>query len=68
MALHAADPAYLSFEKTTLPEAVSRGIGVQAMKAFGNAALSLPSHCATVGCSTTGQRDAALRITQNFQP
>ena len=82
MPLHAADPAYLSFEKTTLPEAVSRGIGVQAMKVFGNAfllrvlnaeeclryALSLPIHCATVGCSTTGQLDDDLRIAQNFKP
>jgi uncharacterized protein len=82
MPLHAADPAYLSFEKLALPEAVSRGIGVQAMKVFGNAfllrvlqadeclryALSLPIHCATVGCSTTGQLDDDLRIAQNFKP
>ena len=82
MPLHAADPAYLSFEKTTLPAAVDRGIGIQAMKVFANAfllrvlnaeeclryALSLPIHCATVGCSTQGQLDDDVRIAQNFQP
>jgi predicted aldo/keto reductase-like oxidoreductase len=82
MPLHAADPAYLSFEKITLPAAVGRGIGVQAMKVFGNAfllrvlnaeeclryALSLPVHCATVGCSTAGQLDDDVRIAQNFKP
>ncbi len=82
MPLHAADPAYLSFEKTALPEAVSRGIGIQAMKVFGNAfllrvlnaeeclkyALSLPIHCATVGCSTIGQLDDDVRIAQSFKP
>jgi len=82
MPLHAADPAYLSFEKITLPEAVQRGIGIQAMKVFGNAfllrvlnaeeclryALSLPIHCATVGCSTTGQLDDDVRVAQNFKP
>ena len=82
MPLHAADPAYLSFEKTTLPAATERGIGVQAMKVFGNAfllrvlnaeeclkyALSLPIHCATVGCSTLGQLDDDVRFAQNFKP
>jgi uncharacterized protein len=82
MPLHAADPAYLSFEETTLPSAVSRGIGIQAMKVFGNAfllrvlnaeeclkyALSLPIHCATVGCSTIGQLDDDVRFAQNFKP
>ena len=82
MPLHAADPAYFSFEKTALPEAVSRGIGIQAMKVFGNAfllrvlnaeeclkyALSLPIHCATVGCSTAGQLDDDVRIAQFFKP
>jgi predicted aldo/keto reductase-like oxidoreductase len=82
MPLHAADPAYLSFEKITLPAAVERGIGIQAMKVFGNAfllrvlnaeeclryALSLPVHCATVGCSTAGQLDDDVRIAQNFKP
>jgi hypothetical protein len=82
MPLHAADPSYLSFEKIALPQAVKRGIGIQAMKVFGNAfllrvlsveeclryALSLPVHCATVGCSTRGQLDDDLRIAQNFKP
>jgi predicted aldo/keto reductase-like oxidoreductase len=82
MPLHAADPSYLSFEKLTLPSAVQRGIGVQAMKVFGNAfllrvlnaeeclryALSLPIHCATVGCSTIGQLDDDVRFAQNFKP
>lgn len=82
MPLHAADPAYLSFEKITLPVARERGIGVQAMKVFGNAfllrvlnaeeclkyALSLPIHCAAVGCSTIGQLDDDVRFAQNFKP
>lgn len=82
MPLHAADPAYLSFEKTALPAAVERGIGIQAMKVFGNAfllrvmnaeeclryVLSLPIHCATVGCSTAGQLDDDVRFAQRFKP
>lgn len=82
MPLHAADPAYLSFEKMALPEAVERGIGIQAMKVFGNAfllrvlnaeeclryALSLPISCATVGCSTRGQLEDDVRIAENFRP
>lgn len=82
MPLHAADPAYLSFEKITLPAAVERGIGVQAMKVFGNAflmrvlnaeeclkyALSLPVHCAATGCSTMGQLDDNVRFVQDFKP
>ena len=82
MPLHAADPSYLSFEKITLPLAVEAGIGIQAMKVFGNAfllrvlsadeclryALSLPVHCAAVGCSTSGQLDDDIRIAQNFKP
>lgn len=81
MPLHPADPNYLSFERITLPHAVKRGLGIQAMKVFGNAfllrvlsateclryALSLPIHCATVGCSTTGQLDDDLRIAQNWK-
>jgi predicted aldo/keto reductase-like oxidoreductase len=82
MPLHAADPAYLSFEKTALPAALERGIGIQAMKVFGNAfllrvlnaeeclryVLSLPIHCATVGSSTTGQLDDDVRIARQFKP
>jgi predicted aldo/keto reductase-like oxidoreductase len=66
MPLHVADPSYLSFEKSVLPVAVECGIGIQVMKIFGDAfllrvlsadeclryALSLPIHCAAVGCST----------------
>lgn len=82
MPLHAADPAYLSFQELVLPVAVEHGIGIQAMKVFGNAfllrvlsvdeclryALSLPVHCAAVGCSTIGQLDDDVRIAQNFKP
>ncbi len=82
MPLHAADPAYLSFEKTVLPAAAEKGIGIQAMKVFGNAfllrvlnaeeclryVLSLPIHCATVGCSTGGQLDDDVRFAQSFTP
>jgi predicted aldo/keto reductase-like oxidoreductase len=82
MPLHPADPAYLSFEKNTLPTAVERGMGIQAMKVFGNAfllrvlnaeeclryALSLPISCATVGCSTSGQLDDVVRFAQRFVP
>ncbi len=76
MPLHAADPAYKSFEEKALPAAVRRGIGIQAIKVFGNAALlrmlsaeecvqyslSLPGvSCAPVGCSTVGQLDDDAR-------
>jgi predicted aldo/keto reductase-like oxidoreductase len=78
MPLHAADPAYLSFEENTLPKAVERGMAIQAMKVFGNAfllrvlsareclqySLSLPIHCATVGCSSTSHFDDDLKIVQ----
>ena len=82
MPLHAADPSYLSFEKIALPEVRARGIGVQAIKVFGNAfltrvlnpeeclkyALSLPISCAAVGCSTIGQLDDDVRFVENFRP
>lgn len=82
MPLHAADPAYLSFEKQTLPHAVAYGCGIQAMKVFGNAfllrvmnaeeclryVLSLPVHCAALGCSTSGQLDDDVRFAQRFVP
>jgi predicted aldo/keto reductase-like oxidoreductase len=82
MPLHAFDPEYLSFQKITLPLAMEHGIGIQAMKVFANAfllrvlnaeeclkySLSLPVHCATVGCSTMGQLDDDVRIAQNFKP
>lgn len=82
MPLHAADPAYASFQETTLPHAVQRGIGIQAMKVFANAfllrvlsvdeclkyALSLPISCAALGCSSIGQLNDNVRIAQNFKP
>jgi predicted aldo/keto reductase-like oxidoreductase len=82
MPLHAADPAYLSFEKEVLPVAVERGMGIQAMKVFGNAfllrvmnaeeclqyVLNLPIHCAALGASTTGQLDDDVRFAQRFKP
>ena len=82
MPLHAADPAYLSFEKIALPAAVQRGVGIQAIKVFGNAfltrvlnpeeclrySLSLPAHVAAVGCATIGQLDDDVRVAQNFKP
>src|SRR5579863_4595341 len=39
MPLHAADTAYLSFVKNTLPHAVNRNLGIQAIKVFANAFL-----------------------------
>ncbi|MCW5979849.1 MAG: aldo/keto reductase [Bryobacteraceae bacterium] len=82
MPLNIADPGYLSFEKIVLPEAVKRGIGIQAMKTTANAkllqsfsvrecldyALSLPVHCATLGCTTLGQIEDDVRIAQQFRP
>lgn len=82
MPLNVADPAYLSFEKNTLPAAVEYGLGIQAMKVFGNAfllrvlnaeeclryVLSLPVHCAALGCSTSGQLDDDVRFAQRFVP
>jgi aryl-alcohol dehydrogenase-like predicted oxidoreductase len=82
MPLHAADPAYLSFEKIALPAAVERGIGIQGIKTFGNAfllrvlnaeeclsyVLSLPISCTPVGCSTIGQLDDDVRFAERFKP
>lgn len=82
MPIHAADHAYLSFEKTTLPVAVERGVGVQAIKVFGKAfllrslspteclryALSQPSvHVAICGAGTQGQMEDNIRTVQNFK-
>jgi aryl-alcohol dehydrogenase-like predicted oxidoreductase len=81
MPLHAADPAYLSFEKIALPAAVERGIGIQGIKTFGNAfllrvlnaeeclsyVLSLPISCTPVGCSTMGQLDDDVRFAERFK-
>jgi aryl-alcohol dehydrogenase-like predicted oxidoreductase len=82
MPIHAADHAYLSFEKTTLPVAVERGVGIQAIKVFGKAfllrslspteclryALSQPGvHVAICGAGTQGQMEDNIRAVQNFK-
>jgi predicted aldo/keto reductase-like oxidoreductase len=82
MPLHAADPAYLSFEKTALPLAVERAVGVQAIKVFGKAyllrtlspteclryVLSLPGmHVAICGAGTVGQMEDNVRTVQNLE-
>lgn len=82
MPLHIADPGYLSFEKLVLPKAVARNLGIQAMKTTANAkllqsfnvreclhyVLSLPVHCAAIGCTTIGQLEDDVRIAQQFRP
>jgi len=82
MPLHVADTAYLSFEKTALPVAVEKGIGMLGMKIFGNAfllrafsvhdclsyTLSLPVHAVTLGFCTIGQLEDDIRIAQQFKP
>jgi len=81
MPLHAADPAYLSFEKLVLPTSVERNMGIQAIKPFTNAmilsvlsahealsyVLSLPISCAALGCTTIGQSEDDVRIAQSFR-
>jgi predicted aldo/keto reductase-like oxidoreductase len=82
MPLNPADPSYQSFEKSVLPVAVARGMGIQAMKSTANAkllqgvhlkdclsyVLSLPIHCLTLGCTTIGQIEDDVRIAQQFKP
>ncbi|MCC6861526.1 MAG: aldo/keto reductase [Bryobacterales bacterium] len=82
MPLHAADPAYLSFEKLVLPVAVERGMAIQGMKNFANAkllanlsvreclsyVLSLPVHATAIGSTTIGQLEDDIRVAQNFKP
>jgi uncharacterized protein len=82
MPLNPADPSYLSFEKSVLPVAVKRGLGIQAMKSTANAGLlgdihlkdcltyvlSLPVHCLALGCTTVGQIEDDVRIAQQFEP
>jgi len=85
MPLNPADPASpdeLSFERTVLPVAVERGMGIQAMKSTANAGLlsdlhlkecltyvlSLPVHCLALGCTTVGQIEDDVRIAQQFRP
>ncbi len=82
MPLHPAEPSYLSFEKMVLPEAVKRGLGIQAMKSTANAkllqrfsvrecinyVLSLPVHCLALGCTTLGQIEDDVRIAKSLTP
>ncbi len=82
MPVHAADHAYLSFEKTPLPLAVEMGIGIQAIKVFCKAfllrslspteclryTLSHPIHVAVCGAGTQGQMEDNIRTVQNFKP
>ena len=82
MPIHAADHAYLSFEKTALPVAKELGVGVQAIKVFGKGfllrslspteclkyVLSQPGvHVAICGAGTQGQMEDNIRTVQNFQ-
>ncbi len=82
MPVHAADHAYLSFEKMALPVAVERGVGIQAIKVFGKAfllrslspaeclkyVLNQPGvHVAICGASTQGQMEDNIRTVQNFK-
>jgi uncharacterized protein len=82
MPLHAADHAYLSFEKTALPIAQQMGIGIQAIKVFCKAfllralnpteclryTLSQGVHVAICGAGTTGQMEDNIRAVQGFKP
>lgn len=83
MPIHAADHAYLSFEKMALPVAKEFGIGVQAIKIFGKAnllrslnpaeclryALSQPGvHVAICGAGTQGQMEDNIRTARDFKP
>jgi aryl-alcohol dehydrogenase-like predicted oxidoreductase len=87
MPLHVADTSFsdspqMSFEKTALPAAVERGVGIFAIKVFGNAfllrtfsvgdclryTLSLPITAAALGFCTIGQLEDDVRVAQNFRP
>lgn len=82
MPIHAADHAYLSFEKTALPVAKELGVGIQAIKVFGKAfllrslsptecvryVLSQPGvHVAICGAGTQGQMADNIRAVQSFK-
>lgn len=81
MPVHAADHAYLSFEKTALPVAREMGIGIQAIKVFCKAfllrslspteclryTLSQQVHVAVCGAGTLGQMQDNIRTAQSFQ-
>lgn len=74
---------HLSFERTTLPTAVERGLGIQAMKVTGVGALlrqgistleenlnyvwSLPISTAILGCTTPEQVDRDVAAARAFQ-
>jgi predicted aldo/keto reductase-like oxidoreductase len=81
MPVHAADHAYLSFEKTALPIAVEMGIGIQAIKVFCKAfllralspseclryTLSQPVHVAVCGAGSQGQMEDNIRTVQGMK-
>ncbi|QOY90901.1 aldo/keto reductase [Paludibaculum fermentans] len=87
MPLHVADTCFsespkMSFEQTALPAAVERGVGIFAIKVFGNAfllrtfsagdclryTLSLPITATPLGACTLGQIEDDVRIAQKFKP
>jgi len=87
MPLHVADTSFsespkMSFEKTALPAAKERGVGIFGIKIFGNAfllrtfsvgdclrySLSLPVTALALGFSTIGQLEDDVRVAQNFRP
>jgi predicted aldo/keto reductase-like oxidoreductase len=88
MLLHVADIFYssspdMSFVRTALPAAIERGVGILAIKVFGNAfllrtfsvpnclkyTLSLPGVTACpLGFNTIGQVEDDVRVAQNFKP
>jgi predicted aldo/keto reductase-like oxidoreductase len=87
MPLHAADTCFsdtpdMSFERTALPAAKERDVGIFAIKVFGNAfllrtfsagdclryTLTLPITAAPLGCCTIGQVEDDVRVAQNFKP
>src|SRR5512140_2428554 len=87
MPLHVADTCFsegpdMSFEKTALPAAVQRGLGIFGIKVFGNAfllrtfsvgdclryTLSLPLTATPLGFCTIGQLEDDVRIAQSFDP
>jgi len=82
MPVHAADHAYLSFEKIALPVAVEMAIGIQAIKVFCKAfllralspreclayTLSMGVNVAVCGAGTQGQMEDNIRTAQAFKP
>lgn len=82
MPLNPADPGYLSFEKSVLPEAVRRGLAIQGMKSTANGSLlndltvgecisyvlSLQVHSLAMGCTSVAQLDEDVRVARAFRP